>query len=185
MVAAAAALHWRRRRRRGVNETAAFRWRHWRRRRERGVGVGGDGDHYGGDGGGGEAGGGGGLGWLKGSMPNALHKGGGTVSVVPFGARNCVASLPWAHPRKLPKGKGTDEDLITESFGHQREKTGLCASSRIPDRLQYTISQPQRAPASAACSASARTHTRTHPIPIHSSPRRRISITHHRREPFL
>ncbi len=49
--------------------------RRWQRRRERGVGVGGDGDHYGGDGGDGE-GGGGEVGWLKGSMPNARHEGG-------------------------------------------------------------------------------------------------------------
>ena len=33
------------------------------------------------------------VGWLKSSMPNARHEGGGTVSEVPLGVRNIVSTL--------------------------------------------------------------------------------------------
>ncbi len=69
-----------------------------------------------------------GLGWLKGSMPNVCHEGGGTVSVVPFGIRNCAPTLP-GHILGSFGGTDENEDVITESFGYPDEITGMCRIS--------------------------------------------------------
>ena len=71
------------------------------RRREDGCGYRGGGNRGGGDGGGGDGGGD--------EANNAHRKGGGTVSVVPFGVRNCVPTIHVSHSRKLRKD--TDEDV--------------------------------------------------------------------------
>jgi hypothetical protein len=135
---------WRRRRRSaggagggGVNEAAALRWRRWRRLRERGVGVGGDGDHYGGDGGGGEGGGGEDrLAEKQHAEQNARHEEEDKWPVTAQQQRQAAAPTPWAHPRKLRKSN--DEDVSRVSLGHPRE---IRPVGRISDSRRFAISQ--------------------------------------------